>query len=128
MATEEMSSVCDLKKAVCVPGEPKSSVVPEGKSTDLRVATPAMAESASDTGSSSTPQQGDVADIVASVAELSLHVNNLAQMVRDMSKHVSGAGAREQVQLNCQRPDGVEVSSVTSRAWESSETIFGNFM
>ena len=52
-----------------------------------------MAEDASIKPSSALPQQGDVVCIIESVAALSSNVNNLAQVVRDMSTHVHGAGA-----------------------------------
>ena len=114
----------------------ESSVVPEEESSDLRVATPVMARGAGSAKPSSTPQQGDVADIVECVATLSINVNSLARVARDMSTHVYGAGAREK---DIQRPDDESVSSVTSRASTfsdkgsetnplCSETVFGDFV
>ena len=88
-----------FKNAVC---KSSASLVPE-KTSDRRMATPVMAGSASSTGSSSTPHQGDVAGIIASVAALS--TDSLAQLVRDMQKHVRG-GTSQLTLHDVQRPDG----------------------
>ena len=74
----------EFKRAVCVPREHRSSVIPE-EIGDQCVATP--------TGSLSTPQQGDGADMVECVATLvvNVYVYKLPSVVRDMSSSHVGA-------------------------------------
>ena len=74
---------------------------------------------------------------MASVAALSSNVSSLAQVVRDMSRHVHGAGAGARVQLvdGVPGPEGDSMSSVgsmaeseTSLSSEGCESmVFGNF-
>ena len=86
------------------------------------------------TGSGSTQQQGDGADMVECVATLAISVDKLARMVRDMSSSHVGAeiaqwdtcGLDSQCELNVTSKESTfGVKELTNSL--DTETLFGNF-